>query len=113
MTPERMRIKLAEWVGWEEHNSAPQGVREGWSTWKSPNGFWRADPPDYCSDLNAVRELERRLSDAEYRLYYCCVQAVVARAVIQRPADAYWIHASALQRCEALCRTIINLWEAE
>ena len=113
MTPERMMIKLAEWAGWEEHNSAPQGsLREGWATWKSPNGKWLFDPPDYCSDLNAVHELEARLSEAEWRQYYCCVQAAVVGVVIQRPADIYWMHASALQRCEALCRTL-GLWEGK
>jgi len=123
MNPERMQIKLAECAGWMKHPTVP-------NCWRTPEtcesnrkllgvvtGPWNIGhpgPPNYPSDLNAVHELEDALP-SELRhgenSYASWLWKITAHSV-EGGSTWYVIHATALQRCEALLRTL-NLWEEE
>jgi hypothetical protein len=99
MTPERMRVKLAEWAGYSPCPCKIDGCTYG--------------IPDYPSDLDAVRELERRLGGDQMFLYYQEIYWLVESirsAGPEYPAQHYLLHTSAPQRCEALLKTL-GLWE--
>lgn len=103
MKTEQQRIALYTWAGWthyHEHLWVPPGVID----------FSELDCvylPDCLNDLNAVHELEKKLTPLQWNDY--------ANKLIQ-----YWeaggtrfagaIHATAAQRCEALLKTL-NLWK--
>ena len=123
MTPERMNAKLAEWNGWEHHDHSPQGVgSECWATWTDPNGNWFMVPPNYCSCLNAVRELELKLRAAPGTYQpggiYHYVDELRKLAGVDSDCDFNegdvfeFMTATPQQRCEALLRTL-GLWEDE
>jgi hypothetical protein len=123
MNPEKQRIKLAEWDGWKEAFPAkgqahPETKRGGILLpyhWVNERTHERvADLPDYLSDLNAVHELEKRLSRRDY-WYYADIHLldVVGRDNNARPfggEQASARCATAAQRCEALLKTL-GLWE--
>ena len=107
MKPERMRIRLAEWAGWKK--CVCGDVHCG--AWFPPDSDDPAlDCPDYDYDLNAVRELEEKLlkfsqeqpTDALWKEYRICLEGICGACLV--------FHASAFQRCEALCKTL-GLWE--
>lgn len=115
MTDEEMRIALAEWRGWKWTPPSENNGIVGY--WKNPDGFqvsWGIDKylrlkacggTDYLNDLNAVHELEKRLTPAQ-RLAY-------VRALFYRQSAGIGGHVSlmpAAQRCEALLKTL-NLWK--
>ena len=107
MTPERMRVKLAEWAGWKRCVCGDSNC----GAWFPPGSHDpELEPPDYCLDLNAVRKLERRLDDAQIEHYFNAMFAMPPESGCF--ADSYVMHASASGRCEALCRTL-GLWEVE
>ncbi len=95
MTHEQKRLALARKAGWTSA-SGPlgDGGKVPWTIWKK-DGEHHHECPDYLSDLNAVAELEGLLM-AEERMEY--------REILGRMFDcAMWaIHATALQRCDAL-----------
>ncbi len=110
MTPEEQRIALAEWAGWKYSPSANSSIKhEAIMAWYRPgNSPWHLEQlPDYLNDLNAVHELEEKLTPLQWNDY--------ANKLIQ-----YWeaggtrfagaIHATAAHRCEALLKTL-NLWK--
>ncbi len=70
--------------------------------YKTPQG-WVLDCPDYCSDLNAMHDAEKMLSNAN--MYVMEVQL----KYVLSPGEFYF-HASARQRAEAFLRTL-GKWE--
>lgn len=70
MKPEDQRIALAEFDGWEYlGDSALKQV--AWMCWSSPEDpEWRlSEPPNYLSDLNAIRPLLLKLNDAQQKVF--------------------------------------------
>lgn len=120
MTPEEQRVALAKWAGWQDiyrcgvslsrtKNGAEHGKRFA-GTLDPPSinyGREYQEIPDYLNDLNAVHDLEKKLTPLQWNDY--------ANKLIQ-----YWeaggtrfagaIHSTAAQRCEALLKTL-NLWK--
>lgn len=91
MTPEQQRIALAKWAGWESNQPS----------WDYGRGF----PPDYLNDLNAVHDLEQKLSFQQQTEYV----ANLMRLYKDYPMTSAFM-ATAAQRCEALLKTL-NLWK--
>jgi len=102
MTTEAMNRKLAEWMGWTEvyENGLYdqlEGLRPGGD--KRNKSDWQPIP-DYSGSLDAVAEVEAKLKKLEREVYL----GRLARL------DHGGKCATALQRSEALCRTL-GLWE--
>jgi hypothetical protein len=76
---------------------------------KLSDGPWTGLVPEYLADLNAMHEVEKRLSIDQCRVYnetlakICVPIASLFRGV---QADGYLFHATAAQRAEALLKTI-------
>lgn len=110
MTPEQQRIKLAEWDGWR-----PGGAGKSWGEGQTfgipPNGedwHWQ-NTPDYPSDLNAVRELEKKLTDAQWYAWLYVVEKMSGlRGAV--PLAEWVAKMTAAQRCEAILKAL-GLWE--
>lgn len=97
MTPERIRIKLAERMGFDHiGNDGLVGMR---------NGFIR-DVPNYPEDLNATHEMEKTLSEEEYHAYLDLLVTMIAgNAMNPRHRDyPKIVSATAQQRCDAFLR---------
>lgn len=113
MKKEKQRIKIAEWMGWADirrENDITVGVK--------PGTLASHLIPDYLNDLNAVRELELKLSGApNYRMWYEIEEANNVKTDFEKYIDLLdeeceiepYI-ASAAERCESLLKTL-DLWE--
>jgi hypothetical protein len=110
MTPEQMRIKIAEACGWKFDKTIatrPDGKRLYFAF---GNIIDRACP-DYLNDLNAMHEAEMCLKSADDETnngkYYAFCEELEQVA-------GHWeqTSATALQRAEAFLRTL-GLWEEE
>jgi hypothetical protein len=123
MTPEAMRIAIAEAVGWKW--SPPFNRRKAMNFLISPKGractVWRDGgfggdpPPDYLNDLNSMHEAEKVLTEdhrakfAEVLYWMPDIDALHDKS--GGPDLAYRIvfriaHATALQRATAFCKTL-------
>ena len=66
------------------------------------------DPPDYCNDLNLIREIEKTLDDDQWLEYMLNLQDVLQRD----PNRGKWVvcqdnmHSTAAQRAKAFVKTI-------
>jgi len=104
MTPQEMRIAIAEACGWVP---LPMG-----EIWRDKDGYFaRADGkpghfnvPDYPADLNAMHEAEKTLTP-DQQIDYLAQLFDLAFAGDQNP-DTFMgqVCATALQRAEAFCR---------
>jgi hypothetical protein len=94
MTNEQINAAIAEACGWTPDN---RGLG-----WLSPHGYY-APEPDYCSDLNAMHEAEKVLTDDQREVFY-----PRNLGAWQRPFNV--IYATARQRAEAFLRTV-GKWE--
>lgn len=107
MTPESQRIALAKWAGWtdianEEFFGAI--ILKG----TCPHLKCTQAVPDFLHDLNAVHELEERLSESDqFKYYWRLLDVVLAKIPVRQLA---LVSATAVQRCEALLRCL-GLWE--
>jgi hypothetical protein len=112
MTQEEKRIKLAEVAGWKVHPKDRFIVIP-------PNSPHSVQPlstiPDYFNDLNAVRELQAKLtSDQQFEFVYQLNDAL-GLVPLSSPASYKEVvlfdfaNATAAQRCEAIGKTL-NLW---
>lgn len=126
MTPQNLRIAMAELDGWEWHGDA------AWSKTGDAN-YWKKDMlvycqlPDYPSDLNAVHELEKKLiprlkldlnrdfSKTNAEIYSNMLMRIIQdRRCIKSAVEARYTTASAeaTERCEALAR-LHGKWEED
>jgi hypothetical protein len=108
LTEQEKRIKLAKADGWDE---SPSGK---WSN----NGFILPDPlnpPDYFNDLNAVQELQDKLTNDQQFEFVYHLNDVLELVPLSSPASYREVvlfafaNATATQRSEALGKTL-NLW---
>lgn len=130
MTEQEKRIKLAEAARWK-------GISEQFLVGYAP---WRTEPysdrvnacpvdelecfpldplPDYFSDLNAVHELEKVLTDEQARIYAYVISDLAngyqfngdpwIPGIFESSMVANVVRATASQRAEALGLTL-NLW---
>ncbi len=69
MTDEEINAVIAEFCGWTEVKLAIRGAGGGTRIptpyGKPPGKKYMADCPDYCSDLNAIAEAEKHLTEEE------------------------------------------------
>ena len=128
MTPEAQRIAIAEACEWQdiEPNRAGFGGFLGWrDKWPYDDrphlgrdiagigGRFRGHVPDYLNDLNAMREVEKTLTEAERADYRERLMDGTLEDICDLDIDAaYWvlIHATAAQRAEAFLRAK-GLWK--
>lgn len=101
MTPDEMRIAIAETQGfqvYDEHIVKPDGtpVDCEFLTEEGVNNIF----PNYCNDLNAMHEVEKELNQSQKDDY-----------ILQLAALTHWTPAfsSAAQRAEAYLR-VKGLW---
>jgi hypothetical protein len=123
MNKEKQRIAIAEACGWKnaDHPDAMK-LKQGWimpEKWcMDPKGVLRFNHhrPDYLTDLNAMHEAEKTLTDEQIArwqrdLWLTCendfyaLEACAPPIVLRR-----FISATAAQRAEAFLRTI-GKWE--
>ena len=94
MTNHKINVAIAEACGWTPDN---RGLG-----WLSPHGYY-APEPDYCSDLNAMHEAEKTLTDDQREVFY-----PRNLGAWQSPFNV--IYATARQRAEAFLR-VMGKWE--
>lgn len=95
MTEELQRIAIAESVGIYIHDGdhAPS------------NYMFLKDLPDYLNDLNAMHEVEKKLTKVQFGDYYIELLKM-ARGKSQYSIDRSMVCATSTQRAEAYLRTI-------
>jgi len=127
MTPEAMNVKLAEFDGknpyrWtfnfqhEEgfdsviYESEDQAKREWITIYSGPKYAGPIEriiqTPDYCNDLNAIHEVEAKLTEEQWEEYEVELGNVLFEATSRRLRHRDYIHATAAQKAEALCRAL-------
>lgn len=112
MTPEQVRVEIAEWCGWRNmglnHNSALCGFHPKYGA-DGVNHY----VPNYPEDLNAMWEAEERLTDQKqwytYKNYLWQALIGFARTPAYNRQELYGddiCHLGALQRAIAFVRVI-------
>ena len=107
----QINIAIAEFCGWTKIESlSPYGGHTHGINPNQPESMWpwQTSPiPNYCGDLNAMNQAEKRLFDYQWDDYIDWL----ATGLGVRVDDTMEImHASALQRAEALVKAI-GKWE--
>jgi len=120
LTQEQKRIKLAEAAGWK---GISKTYLEGYAPWrpvayekrinKTPVKEFHNIPldplPDYFSDLNAVCELESKLTHQQHLTFRKKLWDIAITLGPDDVWDRHYISPTAAQRAEALGLTL-NLW---
>ncbi len=118
MTPESQRIAIAAHLGWQ---TSPLPFERHCCKLDSPNGTFKVawwhekvagcqwQPPDYLSDLNAMHEAEKVLTQEQGKEYTLAVMRIVNVERGWATVDAM-LRASAAQRAEAFLKTL-GLWK--
>lgn len=124
MKPERTNQLIAEYCGWAKLDKTVRlnlGIK-GYANafWRSPQGTYEIDPPDFYNDLNAMHEAEMTLFETkdgwnEYarRLHYAMAQESIKAFIDFQKRDSiigFAIHAGSAQRAEAFLKAI-GTWE--
>ena len=109
MNPELQRIAIAEACGWQhcEINHHSTGMfRKGAVIGTSPDSERKLHIHSYTTDLNAMHEAEKILTQAQDYQY----RASVLPAVCKDGSGMIALTATAAQRAEAFLRTL-GKWE--
>ena len=101
MKDREINVEIAITQGWQPKEMAPNGER--WLFWRTRKNMIiesQLEPPNYCTDLNAMHEAEKTLKGMELyeyiaQLFDLCYEATIA---------------TARQRAEAFLRTL-GKWE--
>lgn len=103
MTPEAQRIAIAESYGLDVKVCGIHLQRDCCR---------RKRMPDFLNDLNACAEMEKTLSEDECEGYHSAIDSILGRddGQFNYPAQSYFFHATAAQRCEAFLR-VKGLWQ--
>lgn len=76
----------------------------------SSNAIWVTHCPDYCTDLNAMHEAEKWLTELNWFTYISELAQIVRFPKQPEVQLRQSIHATARQRAEAFLRTL-GKWE--
>ena len=112
MTNKEINIAIAESCGWSDFSSAGyDGSIQYGRKPLSSSASWEL--PNYCSDLNAMREAEQKMWGINWELR---AEFIYQLAKVINPTDGYrmqegidLLDATARQRAEALLKSI-NEW---
>lgn len=104
MTPDRMRVVIAEMLGWEEQ------PEYGWKNKHTGSWQFRQYLPNYLNDLNAMHEAEKVLDVIQRRLFAELLHPNKAQHFLDNDWEV--AHATALQKCEAFLRAT-GRWEEQ
>lgn len=118
MKPEAQRIAIAEACGWRHHPVEAVGAQaqifDGLVWFRHAESNTIACPrdlPDYLSDLNAMHEAEKVLTEDQWGPYCVTLNKIACRIQCENTHTCgYTIAATAAQRAEAFLRTIWK-WE--
>lgn len=102
------RIAIAEACGWRLRDPEDPSPSEQ-QYWTSPDGRNHVFPhnlPDYLSDLNAMHEAEKVLTEMQWHRYLQELAKVVREKGQAEIRIAQYVRATAAQRAEAFLRTI-------
>ncbi len=112
MTPEEMRVAVAEACGWTDVGHGVGPNRNLWLGNKPIAGGLLCDQhvPNYPEDLNACHEMEKvlkghQVNDYTHRLIAVTQASGVADGVPWLNTYALY-HSTPAQRCEAFLRTV-------
>ena len=100
MSDEQINIAIAEARGWEP---LPEGHFH-------PDNPLGQTMPNYCNDLNAMREAEKMLTEHQWGEYERVLRLVCDGCSYYEGAGKELLHATAAQRAEAFLRTL-GKWE--
>jgi hypothetical protein len=103
MTLEDQILAIAEFDGWRIKTSKNKISRWFKLSTRGKNAPWNTDIdvlPNYTTDLNALHLVENKL-DFVQRLEWTSI----LRDIVHRD-NTYYMSATALQRCEAILKTI-------
>ena len=107
MDKTKQLITIAEFHGWT-YGTGMHGL----TWWTDPDGCHN-EPPDYLNDLNAIHEVEKKLT-ATNQWSYAETLAIICGQDLQSYCraenDFILCHATAGQRAEALIR-VLGEWE--
>jgi hypothetical protein len=97
MTDEQINAVIAEACGWTQVNAEHRSGR-------SPNAEYVGSEfiPNYCTDLNAMHEAEKTLSETNMFVMAHYIERFVSRH------GQHYFHATARQRAEAFLRTLFK-----
>jgi hypothetical protein len=121
MSPEAQRIAIAKACGWKKDwwDDAPIPVQNPMHLkgkfWISPDGkdgIHVSKLPDYLSDLNAMHEAEKVLTEEQCNKFYDFLDNNEPGEIGTEPAALYSFHVTAAQRAEAFLKTL-NLWKPD
>ena len=96
MSESEINRRIAVLCGWQEYRSEHRDEMR----WRGPDGHNWLVTPDYCGDLNACREFEKRMSLKEQNDYAWMIRNLRAGGA----DDFQIITASPAHRCEAFLR---------
>lgn len=82
----------------------------GWWECRVVSGKWTWVPTEWASTLDALREVEERLTKEQWRAYWD--RLVPFEAISGVGSDCYLIHLSAEQKIKALAQTIREATDA-
>lgn len=111
MTDKQINTAIAEACGWKSHDHPDCMAKkvewimpEKWIMRPDGTLAFRHDIPNYCSDLNAMHEAEKTLSETNMFVMAHWIEQLVSRH------GQHYFHATARQRAEAFLRTL-GKWE--
>lgn len=92
---------IANFDGWFSRKTPTSGSKKPRLLWFGPDGEANRDsPPNYLTDLNAVRKVEGKFTDEMWESYKGFLGITAGQSLRAH------IHASATQRCEAILMTL-------
>lgn len=101
MTDEQINVAIAAACGWENLHRHPLNP----NVWVGENAGMLEEVLDYCTDLNAMHEAEKVLTDDQFKLYSHWVEKLMPNTGFR-----FLLCATASQRAEAFVRSI-GKWE--
>jgi hypothetical protein len=111
MNTNEQRIAIAEWMGWTGIHHSPYATWKpcagaNWGMLGKPkDGNPDIEIPNYPNSLDACADFEGKLLVGEQR-YWIKLLEITDRDNGRTMDWRAFAHASAAQRCEALCRTL-------
>ncbi len=125
VSPDAQRIAIAQIMEWKMQDHPETRARtktftmpDKWILNPSGELVFPYDMPDFLSDLNACADMERKLTQKQWRQYPIWLAKVIAGTQNQSRRSgtrifvpqAVLLSATAPQRCEAFLRTL-DLWD--